>query len=104
MTRFKYYRHNLCIRVSNELDREIEQAAEALRATKTDVVIYALLLMFDPTGRGCPDVQHLPDELKADFDESPRSRLAAHFSKPEGFKDTTDWEKVLGRGFYKGQT
>lgn len=93
MTRFKYTRHNLCIRVSDELDKEIERAAEALRGTKTDIVVYALCLMLDPTGRSCPDVLHLPDDLRADFaPPSLAGSLAGHFSEP----DTTDWAAVLG--------
>jgi len=94
LTAFQYARHNLSIRVSNELDKEIEHAAEALSATKTDVVIYALCLMLDPTGRGCPDVEHLPEELKVDFRPPSLSGvLADHFSEP----DNTDWQKLLGK-------
>jgi hypothetical protein len=81
LTAFQYARHNLSIRVSNELDKELENAADALKATKTDVVIYALCLMLDPTGKGCPDVAHLPEELRADFSPRPSLSdvLADHF-------------------------
>lgn len=93
MTRFDYPRHNLSIRVSTELDKEIDRAAEALRGSKTDIVIYALCLMLDPTGRSVPDVLHLPDELRTDFQPPALAgTLAGHFYKP----DTTDWAAVLG--------
>ena len=93
MTAFQYARHNLSIRVSNELDKEIENAADALKATKTDIVIYALCLMLDPSGKGCPDVEHLPAELRDDFKPPSLSDvLADHFSKP-GY---VDWTKLLG--------
>lgn len=93
MTAFQYPRHNLSIRVSTELDKELEQAAEALKGTKTDVVIYALCLMLDPTGRGCPDVAHLPENLREDFQPPPLAgALANHFSKP----DETDWAAIIG--------
>lgn len=93
LTAFQYPRHNLSIRVSTELDKEIERAAEALKGTKTDVVIYALCLMLDPTGKSCPDVAHLPDDLRTDFAPPPLAgTLAGHFFEP----DTTDWQKVIG--------
>lgn len=92
MTRFNYPRHNLSIRVSSEMDKQIEQCADALHATKTDVVIYAIACLIDPTGHGTPDVKTLPDELRMDFE--PSRRMADHFFSSE--PDTKDWEKVLG--------
>lgn len=86
MTRFKYPRHNLCIRVSTSLDKEIDRAAEALQATKTDIVVYALLLMLDPTGHGCDDVEHLPQVLRDDFKPRVRDKFTDHFFKSENIK------------------
>lgn len=82
MTRFQYPRHNLCIRVSTDLDKMIDEAAEALNASKTDVVIYALGLMLDASGRACPDVQHLPETLREDFRPRSRETFAGHFFEP----------------------
>lgn len=86
MTRFNYPRHNLSIRVSTSLDKEIDRAAEALQASKTDIVVYALLLMLDPTGHGCDDVEHLPPVLRDDFKPRMRERFTDHFFSAEDYK------------------
>lgn len=92
MTRFQYPRHNMSLRLSVDLDDELTRCAEALKATKTDVAIYALCLMLDPTGT-MPDVKMLPSELGDDFRREPAaSMIASHFYEP----DNTDWAAVLG--------
>ncbi len=67
MTSFEYPRHNLSIRVSTDMDDLLEDAARDLGTSKTSVVVYLIAQFIDPTGKACPDIGHLPENLACDF-------------------------------------
>ncbi len=67
MTSFKYPRHNLSIRISEDLDKLLEEAADDMGTSKTNIMIYLLAMFVDPTGKTSPDIEHLPPSLADDF-------------------------------------
>lgn len=79
MTRFDYPRFHFPLRLSVALDKEIAHCAESLGVTKTDVCIYAIAQMLDPTGKATPDVAMLPENLRADFRPRSVEQIMEHY-------------------------